>query len=1119
MRLDSGTSSSSSAVLPGQSEHTATGTHRLHYDRSVAQVGVQVAEALDYAHREGVIHRDIKPSNLLLDTESRVWITDFGLARTEGDALTHTGDIIGTLRYMAPERFRGWSDPRSDVYSLGLTLYEMLLLRPAFTTSDRLELIRRITHEEPARPRTLDPRIPRDLETIVLKAIDKEPSRRYQTAAELAADLRRFLADEPIRARRVGPWERAWRWARRRPAAAALVLMSGLAALALVGVVVRTLDYQRLQVANAQIEQARQAEAVQLQRAERYQYLHHIGLVHAGWRDGELNQAERLLEECPPDQRHWEWNYLARLCRASLFTFNGHTTSVFDAAYSPDGTRIASAGEDGKVMIWDPWTGAINRILPGRKGIDQRLAFSPDGSRLAVACQDDIVILWDPETGEKVHTLAPHGGVVGMGYSPDGARLVTIGRVDGDLRRGSTVHVWDARTGLEITQLPGLTNDYSRVSFSPDGTRIVLVRGDGLKVWDATTYTLIRDFDPSTALGHDIEAVRVAFSPDGRRAAAATLNRGVVVWDLETFEPRRLEGHTSNVLGVAFSPDGTRLASAGLDGTVRVWDAATGEQVLSLKGHTNGVLSVAYSPDGSHLVTAGHDRKVMVWDANTDPEALTIRGAWGRVALSPDGSQLTSLIRGAGVATFDVTTGQFIRTLPGSTVPSKIVYHPGGALIARGGQGGVVKLWDVESGRKDIPALEPSPRVVRGATSRPDNAPEVRYLAFDSDGKRLAAVFDDQSVTVWDMTTRQVLFEVPGEGRRLQNHWLLCIVFSPDGRWLALGNGSGAVSVWDASTGKAAFTLPGNTQRVLGLAFHPDPGRPLLASASEDDGTVKIWDMTTRGERQILRGHAAPVHSLVFSSDGRRLITASWDNTVKLWDVETGLVVLTLRGHLDSTMDVAISRDHDRIATTSWDNTVKIWDGRPWTEDSAAEREAKGQLDFLFARPLSRADVVEYLRGSRAIRPRARRLALDLVGRYHEQTDPESYHRASRAAVLQRFLNPFQCRFALLQAAHACRLAPDRGAYRATLGAAQYRAGRFAEAVATLEQAERLAELSPADLAFLALAQHRLGEPNRARASLARLRAIVAQPGGPKDPETLALWREAERAVSSSSEE
>jgi hypothetical protein len=393
---------------------------------------------------------------------------------------------------------------------------------------------------------------------------------------------------------------------------------------------------------------------------------------------------------------------------------------------------------------------------------------------------------------------------------------------------------------------------------------------------------------------------------------------------------------------------------------------------------------------------------------------------------------------------------------------------------------------------------------------------EAARVAFDPAGKRLAAAGRDQSLTVWDLTTgpRRVLFREPGDGSvgALGGN-PFGIAFSPDGRWLATAGVSGIVSVRSASTGKVSFTLStGHAMEVARLAFHPDPDTPELATGSED-GTVKIWNLETRRERLILRGHQVAIRGVTFSSDGRRIITASSDNSAKVWDVASGQEILTLRGHLSSVWDVAITRDHSRLVTASLDQTVKIWDGRPWTEDSAAEREALGQLAFLFARPLSRADVVEYLRRSRAIRPRARQLALDLAGRYHEETDPEFYHRASRAAVLQRFLNPFQYRFALLQAAHACRLAPDRGAYRATLGAAQYRAGRFAEAVATLKQAERLAELSPADLAFLALAQHRRGEPDRAQASLDRLRAIVEQPGGPTDRETLELWREAEASV------
>ena len=223
-RLPPASNLSGSAVLPGGthvSEVDSSG-RRQPFFRSVAQIGRQAAQGLAYAHARGIVHRDIKPSNLLLDTDGVVWITDFGLAKAEDDGLTATGDILGTLRYMAPERFRGEGDARADIYALGLTLYELLTLRPAYDSSDRLKLIEQIKTEEPTRPRSIDRRIPRDLETIVLKAIDKEPGARYPTADAMAEDLRRFLADEPIKARQVSTSERYWRWARRNPVIATL---------------------------------------------------------------------------------------------------------------------------------------------------------------------------------------------------------------------------------------------------------------------------------------------------------------------------------------------------------------------------------------------------------------------------------------------------------------------------------------------------------------------------------------------------------------------------------------------------------------------------------------------------------------------------------------------------------------------------------------------------------------------------------------------------------------------------------------------------------------------------------------------------------------------------------
>ena len=212
----------SSAVLPGGTQlSVAEMSHRV-FHRSVAHIGRQAASALAHAHARGVIHRDIKPSNLLLDTDGVVWVTDFGLAKAEDDGLTQTGDVLGTIRYMAPERFSGQADPRSDVYALGLTLYELLVLRPAFDSPNRLALIELVKNVDPPRPRSIDPRIPLDLETIVLKAVEKDPKARYASADAMSEDLRRFLADEPIQARQVSTAERYWRWARRNPMIATL---------------------------------------------------------------------------------------------------------------------------------------------------------------------------------------------------------------------------------------------------------------------------------------------------------------------------------------------------------------------------------------------------------------------------------------------------------------------------------------------------------------------------------------------------------------------------------------------------------------------------------------------------------------------------------------------------------------------------------------------------------------------------------------------------------------------------------------------------------------------------------------------------------------------------------
>jgi dipeptidyl aminopeptidase/acylaminoacyl peptidase len=420
---------------------------------------------------------------------------------------------------------------------------------------------------------------------------------------------------------------------------------------------------------------------------------------------------------------------------------------------------------------------------------------------------------------------------------------------------------------------------------------------------------------------------------------------------------------------------------------------------------------------------------------------------------------------------------------------------------------------------------------------------EETAVAFSPDGQWLALASEDRTVKLWNVADGQQLrtFEGHSGGGA-------AVAFSPDGQWLAGGAGQ-AVKIWDVATGQGLFTLTGHTDFVRGMAFSRDGTR--LASVSRDR-TVRLWDVTKgrlihtfeggyyqtklafspdgarlaivatdRGIElrdvrtfQLIRtfeGNTAVTRALAFTPDGKRLASTSIDGRVKLWDVETGQEALLLPGRNRGARDVVFSRDGTRLATG--DGDVKFWDARPWTPKAAIEREALGLLDSLFAMPLCKIDVLDYLRNAPTIRPQARQWALSLVDRYHEETKPETYHRASWALVRQPYLNAFQYRFALLQAEHACRLLPGKGKFMTTLGAAYYRAGHHREAIEALEKADRLDQDSPAALAFRAMAHHRLGQHEPARADFARLRALLDQPHRAKDAEALDLMREAEALI------
>jgi WD40 repeat protein len=925
--------------------------------RERLELFIHACEGVQHAHQKAVIHRDLKPANILVievDGKPVPRIIDFGLAKATSPHLTdqtlHTrfGLFLGTPGYMSPEQVDPNIrdvDTRSDVYSLGVILYVLLTGMQPFEMKGRQrpsleEWLRQLREEEPRRPSSkvsADPEtsaesaaargteqkqlvslLRGDLDWIALKALERDRERRYGTPAELAADLRRYLNDEPVAARPASLAYQLGKLIRRHRIAAVVAAMMTALAVAASGAGLIAVRKER--EARFQAAQALQAQSRLLVQAAAQRF-----------RDSDQGGAQGIILEVLTNPAFTELRTPAaigvfqdiRAADLQLAVLSGHGDAVVSAAYSPDGARIVTASLDRSARVWDARTGAQLEVLTGHGDRVGCAAYSPDGTHIVTASNDKTARIWNARTGAQLTVLSGHEEELNSAaYSPDGMRIVTAAA-------DKTVRIWDVATGAQLAMLTGHADIVDSAAYSPDGTRIVTASEDKTaRIWDARTGRQLL-----VLTGHGNRVNSAAYSPDGTRIVTASFDDTARIWDARTGAQLAVLSGGGGVYSAAYSHDGARIVTASFDHTARIWDARSGAQLAVLSGHAGYLISAAYSPDDTRIVTASFDATARVWNARVGAQlaALTGHGAYvNAAAYSPDGTRIVTASADRTARIWDALTGSQLAVLTGhGQVVYTAAYSPDGTRIVTSAADNTARIWEARTGAQV--AVLTAHGVVYSAAYSPDST-------------RIVIALEDNTAQVWDARTVARLATLSGHGG-----YVYSALYSPDGARIVTASRDKTARIWDARTGVQVAVLTGHGDSVIYAAYSPDGTRIVTASR---DKTARIWDARTGAQLSVLAGHRDFVEFAVYSPDGTRIVTASGDKTARIWDARTGRPLAVLAGHSDWVVGAAYSPDGTRIVTASNDTTARIWDARAQADlaaqilwDASAETDPLPEVD------------------------------------------------------------------------------------------------------------------------------------------------------------------------------